>query len=166
MGFRNLSPKFNPVNNLIIRPLDLEFERIPYPLLLLADPHLALINTYLPQSNIHIALLAEKIVGVYVLYPLDHEKVEVKNIAVAEEHQGYGLGKLLLADACLVAKQQGYHVICIGTANSSIGQLALYQKQGFELSEIKRDFFLQNYAEPIFENGIQAKHMVVLEKIL
>lgn len=154
------------MNTLIIRPLDLAFDRIPYPLLLLADPNFALINTYLPQSNIHIALLAEKIVGAYVLYPLDMAKVEIKNIAIVEEHQGFGLGKLLLNDACQVAKQQGYRVICIGTANSSIGQLALYQKQGFELSEIKLDFFLQNYPEPIFENGIQAKHLVMLEKIL
>lgn len=51
-----------------------------------------------------------------------------------------------------------------GTGNSRIGQLDLYQKEGFDIPKIVKNFFLKNYKEPIFENGIQYKHRFKLEK--
>ena len=60
--------------------------------------------------------------------------VEIKNIAVREDRQGQGLGKKLLQEAIRVAKNKGYERIEIGTGNSSIGQLALYQKCGFRIA--------------------------------
>lgn len=53
----------------------------------------------------------------------------------------------------------------VGTANSSIGNLAFYQKVGFRITEVKKDFF-SKYPEPIFENGIQALDMIMFEKNL
>ena len=40
---------------------------------------------------------------------------------------------------------------------------AFYQKLGFNMTEIRRDYFTQNYPEPIWENGIQCKHMIMFE---
>lgn len=34
------------------------------------------------------------------------------------------------------------------------------------MTEIKKNFFVDKYKEPIFENGIKCKHMVVLAKTL
>lgn len=51
----------------------------------------------------------------------------------------------------------------IGTGNSSIQELALYQKCGFRLKEIIHDYFVDNYDEPIFENSIQCRDMVLLQ---
>ena len=42
----------------------------------------------------------------------------------------------------------------------------VYQKEGFEMKEIVKDFFLYNYDKPIYENGIQCKHMIILNKNL
>jgi hypothetical protein len=42
--------------------------------------------------------------------------------------------------------------------------LALYQKLGFVKSEIKKNFFLENYTELIIENGIQAVDMIILKR--
>ena len=53
----------------------------------------------------------------------------------------------------------------VGTANSSIDNIAFYQKLGFRMAEIKRDFF-KAYPTPIFENGIIALDMIVFEKEL
>ena len=53
----------------------------------------------------------------------------------------------------------------VGTANSSIDNIAFYQKLGFRMAEIKRDFF-KAYPTPIFENGIRALDMIVFEKEL
>ena len=86
------------------------------------------------------------------------------NLAVAPDFQGRGLGRLLLQHCCRVAREDGCGSIAIATANSSISQLRLYQQEGFEMHELRRNFFLDAYAEPIFEHGIQAKHSILLVK--
>ncbi len=60
----------------------------------------------------------------------------------------------------------GYKTLEVCTGNSSIGQLALYQKCGFRMSGIERDFFIKHYHEPIFENGIQCRDRVRLTQEL
>lgn len=116
-------------------------ENPPYDLLFLADPSKDTIDAYLKDSDIYVAELGNKILGTYVLYPINPLKIEIKNIAVDTNHQGKGLGKLLLKDALKNAKNKGFEIIIIGTANSSVGQLYLYQRQGFEITDIKKDFF-------------------------
>jgi hypothetical protein len=39
-------------------------------------------------------------------------------------------------------------------------QLAFYQRHGFRVTSIDRDFFIKNYSEPIFEDGIQLFDML------
>lgn len=138
----------------------------PYELLLLADPSTKLVNEYLSKGETYIALMAEETIGVYVLLQRDDKTREIKNIAVAEKYQGNGIGKMLLDHATSEAKEKGAHTLCIGTANSSTSQINLYQKKGFVLSEIKENFFIDNYTEPIFENGTQAAHLLMFSKKL
>jgi aminoglycoside 6'-N-acetyltransferase I len=141
-------------------------DELPYELLLLADPSKDLVEVYLKQSDVFTATHNDRTLGVIVLFPLTEEKVEIKNVAVKPEFQRQGIGSYLIENAIQVASFKKQKSICIGTANSSIGQLYLYQKIGFEITEIKKDFFTDNYAEPIYENGIQAKHMLVLTRKL
>ncbi|MEJ8844329.1 GNAT family N-acetyltransferase [Lacibacter sp. H375] len=141
-------------------------DQVPYELLLLADPSKDLINEYLKRSEIYTARKNDETIGVIVLLPLTTETVEIKNVAVKPEFQGQGIGSLLIENAVQVALLNKQRSICIGTANSSVGQLYLYQKLGFEITGIKRHFFTNNYAEPIYENSIQAKHMLVLTRQL
>lgn len=139
---------------------------VPYELLLLADPSKDLIDQYLKPSNLFFARENGETVGVVVLFPLTAETVEIKNIAVRPDFQGRGIGRFLIENVVQVASRNRQKSICIGTANSSVGQLYLYQKLGFEITGIKRNFFTDNYAEPIYENGIQAKHLLVLTRQL
>jgi ribosomal protein S18 acetylase RimI-like enzyme len=141
-------------------------ESIPYDLLLLADPSKELIDQYLPSSTVFVATENEKTVGIIVLFPLNEKEVEIKNIAVEPFFQGQGIGQFLIKNAIAIAQQNGNHSIYIGTANSSIGQLHLYQKLGFEMHEFKKNFFIDNYPEEIYENGMQAKDMIVLKRPL
>lgn len=46
------------------------------------------------------------------------------------------------------------------TGNSSMGQLVLYQKSGFRIVGVNVDYFVRNYKELIFENGIQYRDMI------
>lgn len=149
--------------NIAFHKLD-KGDQIPYELLLLADPSKDLVEEYLKQSNIYIARQNDETIGVVVLISLTAETVEIKNVAVKPEFQGQGVGSFLIENVAQIALLNGQKSICVGTANSSIGQLYLYQKLGFEITDIKRNFFTDNYTEPIYENAIQAKHMLVLTK--
>lgn len=135
-------------------------------LLLLADPAEEMIQKYIARGETYIAEHGGIVVGVYIFVSLGEGTVEIMNIAVREEFQGKGLGKQLILDAMNGIKQAGYKRIEIGTGNSSIGQLALYQKCGFRISGIDRDFFLRNYPEVIVENGIQCVDMIRLSLVL
>ena len=138
-------------------------ENAPMDLLLLADPSEQNISTYLHTGETYVAVEGEAIVGVYVLSNIAPTVVEIMNVAVAENHQGKGLGKALIQHAIQAAKQKGMKSIEIGTGNSSIQQLALYQKCGFRMNEIIHNHFVEHYEEPIFENGIQCRDMVRLK---
>jgi len=59
---------------------------------------------------------------------------------------------------------KGYSQILIGTGNSSIHQLSLYQRQGFEMKTVKWHFFTEQYQEPIIENGILCQHLIIFGK--
>jgi ribosomal protein S18 acetylase RimI-like enzyme len=139
---------------------------IPYELLLLADPSKDLVDEYLKRSDIYTARQNDETLGIVVLFPLTTETIEIKNVAVKPEHQGQGIGSFLIENAVQTASLNRQKSICIGTANSSVRQLYLYQKLGFEITDIKRHFFTDNYIEPIYENSIQAKHMLVLTRQL
>ena len=146
---------------MLIREL-LEQETAPFDLLLLADPSREMVEEYIAVGECRVAEVAGEIVGVYVLAKLDSETMEIMNIAVDERMHGRGIGKKLLSDAIQTAKGLGYRTLEIGTGNSSINQLALYQKCGFRMQSIKKDFFIDHYEEAIFENGIQCRDMIRL----
>ena len=92
--------------------------------------------------------------------------VELVNIAVAEHEQGKGVGKQLVNDAIRQARAEGYRTIEIGTGSTGVVQLALYQKCGFRMTGIDRDFFVRHYEEEIYENGIRLRDMVRLSQDL
>ncbi len=139
-------------------------EAIPYDLLLLADETIEIIDRYAKNGQIYVLEVNGQIIAVYVLQVIGPERIEIKNIAVHSHYQGQGIGKFMLRDATTRAKEQGYGTILIGTANGAIKQLYLYQKEGFEITSIKKNFFVDNYPAPVFENGILCKHMIMLEK--
>lgn len=150
---------------MVIREL-LIGEEPPYELLLMADPSIEMINKYLGKGECFVAEKGGQIIGVYVLLPIDSDKVELINIAVSENYQGRGIGKQLVLDAINTARKKGFKTIEVGTGNSSIGQLALYQKCGFRITGIDFDFFTKNYPEEIYENGIQCRDMIRLSQEL
>ncbi|MGG0844731.1 GNAT family N-acetyltransferase [Peribacillus simplex] len=139
-------------------------ESPPMHLLLLADPSRKLVEAYLGSGTCFVAEMDKRMIGVYVLLQKGPELIEIMNIAVDERHHGKGIGKQLIGHAISHAREQGYKTIEIGTGNSGIGQLALYQKCGFRITGIDRDFFNINYTEAIYENGIQCQDMIRLSQ--
>ena len=140
-------------------------DEIPYDLLLLADPSIELIKKYIHKSEKYILLQNGSIIGfIAVLDLIKNERAEIKNIAITEKLQGNGYGKFLLESIIKIYQEKSYKTLIIGTGNSSIAQLALYQKIGFEIESIDKGFFLRLYNEAIIENGIICKDMIYLSK--
>ncbi|MGG3519947.1 GNAT family N-acetyltransferase [Bacillus pseudomycoides] len=137
-------------------------DKAPMSLLLLADPSERQINSYLKRGLLYISKYEENVIGVYVLLETRPQTMEIMNIAVSEEIQGQGLGKQLLQHAIATAKEKHMHNLEVGTGNSSISQLAFYQKCGFRIFSIDFDYFSKHYEEEIIENGIVCRDMIRL----
>lgn len=58
----------------------------------------------------------------------------------------------------------GFHSLLIETGDASQRQLELYRRKGLNNYEIIKDFFINNYPKAIYENEMQLKDMIVLEK--
>ena len=146
MQIRKLTPGENP----------------PWELLELADPSRVIVEGYVKSSCIYVGEISGVIMGVYVLKETAKIVVEIMNVAVHEDYQGKGLGKQLISHAINEASKQGYAQIEIGTGNSSIHQLKLYQQCGFRIVSVDFDYFTRSYDEPIYENGLLCQDMIRL----
>jgi hypothetical protein len=63
---------------------------------------------------------------------------------------------------------RGVRRVVVGTSSSGVGQLAYYQKAGFRLLSVERDFFspARGYPEGLTENGIPLRDMVWMDQDL
>lgn len=58
-----------------------------------------------------------------------------------------------------LSRRQGAALL-VGTASAALDNIAFYQKCGFRMFEIRRDFF--DYIQPpVYENGIRLLDMIV-----
>jgi ribosomal protein S18 acetylase RimI-like enzyme len=147
MQIRKLNPGENP----------------PWELLELADPSRMIVEGYINSNScVYVGEILGEIMGVYVLKETEKVVVEIMNVAVHEDQQGKGRGKQLISHAIHEASKQGYARIEIGTGNSSIYQLKLYQQCGFRIVSVDFDYFTRSYDEPIYENGLLCRDMIRL----
>nr|WP_280521171.1 GNAT family N-acetyltransferase [Paenibacillus mangrovi] len=130
---------------------------------MLADPEWSQVEKYLDQSSWMVAECEGRIIGVCGFMAVDSSAGEIMNAAVDPAYQGKGFGKKLILLTLEQAQNDGYKKVIVRTGNSSLDQLALYQKCGFRMVRIEQDYFVNNYPEPIYENGIQCRDQVILE---
>jgi len=90
----------------------------------------------------------------------DAEPPEILEIAVAPRRQGRGLGRQLVRWLADEARRRGHAALVVGTGNSSLGNIAFYQKCGMRMDHVRRDYFWY-YRRPVFENGIQKRDLIV-----
>jgi ribosomal protein S18 acetylase RimI-like enzyme len=94
------------------------------------------------------------------------EVAELRAVAVAERVQGRGVGSRLVRSVLLVLAQRGIRRVVVGTASSGVRQLAFYQRLGFRLSHVERDYFSEasGYPSDLSENGIASRDMVWMDR--
>jgi ribosomal protein S18 acetylase RimI-like enzyme len=141
-------------------------ELIPYSLLLLADETMEAIDNYIKDCKIYVLEGRDTIAGVYALQIITNDTIEIKNIAVDEKYQRQGLGKFLLRDVSTKARAGGFKTITVGTGDVLTNLVSFYQREGFEIFDVRENYFIDNYTKPIYDHGLQLKHMVMLKKEL
>lgn len=106
-------------------------------------------------------------VGVIVVQKQSVNQAEVLNVAVDESFQRRGIARRLLRFVFEEwARPNRITLLTVCTGTSAPGPMMLYQQEGFDLKELDRDYFVRNYPEPIWENGVQCRHRLILEKEL
>jgi uncharacterized protein with PhoU and TrkA domain len=66
----------------------------------------------------------------------------------------------LLARLADEARRPGKRQFVVGTPNSSLGNIAFYQKCGMHMVYVRRDYFRYE-RQPSFEHGIQKRDLLV-----
>lgn len=140
-------------------------EPIPFDLLLLADENEAAIKKYIYDSSIYTVYDSKNLrpIGVFALCRINKTVLEIKNIGVREAFRCQGIGSFLIDAIRKIASRENYNEIIVGTADSGIRQIRFYEKNGFRKYALKKNFFIKNYPEPIVEDGIILKDMIMLK---
>jgi len=130
-------------------------------LLLLADEQEDMVEKYLDKGAMYV-LEDDGIKGECVVTDEGNGVLEIKNIATSPEFQGKGYGKFLID--FIADKYAGiYTTLQVGTGDSPL-TIPFYEKCGFKRHHLIKNFFLDNYDHPIFEEGVQLIDMVYLRK--
>lgn len=135
-----------------------------WPLLLEADPSKAMIETYVKQSELLEVRQEGQVIGLLVLKQIETGVSEIMNLSVAPLFQKRGIGRQLIEQAIAHSKERNDQKIIVATGTTSLGPLLLYQKCGFRIEAIERDYFTKYYTEKLIENGVQLKDRLRLSR--
>jgi len=132
------------------------------PLLLDADPSEKMIARYLDDGELYALRIDGQTVSVAVVLEKENGACELCNLvtAPAHRHKGYA-GRLL--KHLFKLYQPRCRVMEVGTSPSNVG---FYEQFGFVQTNVRENFFKDNYDEPIVENGVVLTDMQMLEKKL
>lgn len=132
------------------------------PLLLLADPCEAMIDRYLETGEMHVIKAGDAAVCEAVVLPLSETACELKNIATDPQFQGQGHATRLI-ETLFKLYAARFQTMYVGTTPTGA---AFYARFGFEPSHTVVGFFIDNYPDPIYENGERCTDMLYFKKEL
>lgn len=133
-------------------------------ILLIGDEDEKMIDKYLAQSTLFALYDNDTLTSVCAVVIKDNETVEIKNIATYPEYQNKGYASALI-DFVENKYKSKFKYLILGTGEND-RTLAFYKKRGFQETHRVKNFFVENYSHPIFENGRQLTDMIYLKKIL
>lgn len=139
------------------------------PLLQVADDSPLLVETYVESGDLHVLRGDDHQARAIVLMtPAPDQAVELKAVAVAPDWQRRGIGSAVLAHVLAEFRVAGVRRVIVGTATCNIGALAFYQRAGFRLWRIERDYFTRarGYPDGLTEHGIPLRDMVWMDQEL
>jgi ribosomal protein S18 acetylase RimI-like enzyme len=138
---------------------------LPFHLFLLADETVEAIEKYIYNSDVYIVNQKDGkgTIAAFALYKISNAELEIKNIAISESLQGLGIGSSVINEIKKIAIANHYKRIIVGTPDNSSRLIHFYEKNGFTKYAMQKDFFIKNYSDPIIENGVTLRNMVMLK---
>lgn len=131
------------------------------PLLLIGDEQESLIRGYLGRGELFAAEEEGEALGVCVVTREGTGVYEVQNIAVDPKYQRKGIGRALIE--FVWERYPDLKVLCLGTGDSP-STVGFYQAMGFQERGREKDYFLQHYDHPIYEDGKQLRDRVLFQR--
>jgi GNAT superfamily N-acetyltransferase len=130
----------------------------------LADDSPAAVRSYRDLGRVLVARDGAVIVGHLQLVAGETvDGAEIKSLAVREDRQGTGVGRMLVARAAVVCREDGRSTLLVATAAADTGVLRFYQRCGFRLLRVERDVFTPEAGYPEVEiDGIRLRDQVWL----
>ena len=130
---------------------------------MLADEQEDMIDKYLP-NGVLFALYDDDLKSICDVVPIHDETCELKSIATYKQYQGRGYGRQLINYISDFYKDD-YQTMVVGTGEIP-KILSFYESCGFEKYHRIKNFFTNNYNQPIFEGNTPLVDMVYLKKNL
>jgi aminoglycoside 6'-N-acetyltransferase I len=134
----------------------------PMNLLLLADPNSDSVQAYIDFCLVLQLLHKGQPIGVLAMSPETKEKAEIRNIGLLPAYRGKGLATLLMKEAFQRAVRLGYTSMQICISNAQIRPFKIFQQYGFELTDVRWQYYTQHSTEQAMQDGILSRHQMVL----
>jgi GNAT superfamily N-acetyltransferase len=132
-----------------------------FPLLLLAEPSASALRWGLKNLSDTVYRMDDggELVGAATMR-WRRDPCEMLELAILRERQGAGYGRYFVAWLVAEARRRGKTEIIVGTSTTSAANIIFYQKCGFRADHIRQDYFWY-YDEPVYENGLVVRDMLV-----
>lgn len=132
-------------------------------LLLIADEQISMIEKYLYRGDMF-ALLDDDLKAICVVTQEQPGSYEIKNIVTVPAYQRKGYGQKLISFIADYYKESGVE-LSVGTGDFPT-IMGFYEKCGFAKSHIVKNFFIDNYDHPMYEDGQQLVDIIYLKRRL
>jgi len=134
-------------------------------ILLIGDEDENMIHKYLNESNLFVLYNEnDKPTSICAVIRIDDKTIEIKNLATYPEFRNKGYASMLL-EFIFDKYKENYSEIILGTGENE-NTLSFYKKRRFVETHRIKNFFINNYPNPIFENGKQLIDMIYLKKLI
>lgn len=131
-----------------------------------ADDSESQIASYMELGELLVAITDSAIVGEALVTPIDEAGTfELKSLAVIESHRSKGIGAALVDAVAAHCRHRSGRRLVVATAAASIPALKFYQRLGFRIHQVIRDFYsAEKGYRPLELDGIPLRDEVILDR--
>ncbi len=129
-------------------------------LLLLADPEWAVVEKYLHKGEMYALYEGGQAVAEAIVTVREDGACELKNLAVDPAFQRKGYARMLVEHLARTMSER-FDRMYVGTSGPK-----LYERMGFTRAYTVPNFFVDNYSEPVWDEGELLQDMYYLVRPL
>lgn len=131
-------------------------------LLLLGDEQESMIDRYLDRGEMFALYDDGNLKSICVVTRENDATCEIKNLATYPEDQRKGYGSSLIKYIVRYYRES-CETIVVGTGESP-AIIRFYEDCGFKISHRIKNFFVDHYDHPMYDNGVRLIDMIYLKK--